>query len=91
VLVEHRLARQVVPAPDEHDRRQAEPSRHLDHVRLGASEAAARDEQDPIGLQAGHRILELGLGLDQPLDVAESLPQPGVLGARKRWGLLGRA
>ena len=51
MLVLDRLAREVVPAPDEHRRRDAEAPRRLDHVRLRAAEEAARDDQHRVDVQ----------------------------------------
>ena len=71
VLVLDRLAGEVVPAPDEHHRREAERPRRLDHVGLGAAEQAARDDQHRVDGQPVDRVDEGSFGRDQLLEVAE--------------------
>ena len=71
MLVQSRLAGEVVPAPDEHDRRQAEAPRGLEHLRLVASEEAAADEEDGVGSDRVDRGFELGVGRDLLLQLTK--------------------
>jgi hypothetical protein len=76
VLVQDRLAGEVVPAPDKHQRRQAEAARRLDDGAFVARERATRDKEDDVHVQRLERVAELGRRWDQALEAREGVLDP---------------
>jgi len=71
MLVQRCLAGEVVPAPNEHDRRDAEPAGDLEHVWLVTAEHAPSDDEDSVYVEVGDSPLELRLRWHGALELAE--------------------